>query len=541
MLNSSCRKAPLQENIYSPTSSLQDTTNTILGKKLENPYTLQNMRKAYTAITTSNNTKYKILNVDNPVRLTHKYIRFLPKDTLEYDRLVRDTILKLYNTPLDYEIAIQGNYYHDPTVKYNLYTWLYASVPEGHALLPDIQHQFLDSLYIPEEDPLLNTTSNTVANTKTTFSDNDLAGSRQMLINNLLNQAMTQTHNYEYINNTNNKLKTLSYNPQGNITTYDTLLKKLVPLQGVRIRMKRWFTTRIVETDANGNYKSATTFSGPVNYYLFFETSRFDIRTGWFGQASINGPKQTDPWNVTIWPDDINRFYADVFRGAYRYWYGDIGGLYRPTLVTAIKYAARDNNTNTSTHGVATPSLSVFGVFPQIYISRRLNGRITDSDENFTTTVHETAHYTHYRNMLKNFKLMNSMIRESWATAVELYITKKEYQAKGITNYGEPVYFDVSTDFFPTYRGYQLFQVTSSVSYTPLFIDLVDNNNQFQSIGSGNNGALKDNITGYNMPALESYLALVENQNDLRFFLKNHKPVGVTDVQLDDFLSQFKF
>ena len=541
VLYSSCRKPNLQEEKPNIASATDDTVATILGQKLENPYTLRNMRRAFKKLVTSSDTNNNTLNVVSPVRLTHKYIRFLPKDTIEYDRLVRDTVLKLYNTPLDYEIAKQGNYYHDPTVKNNLYTWLYASVPANYTFVQGIQYQFLDSLYIPEEDLLFNNTTATtatIAQSKTIMGDNGTANVQKLTVTNLLDQAMLQTHNYEYISTPSSKYKTLSsYNPQGNITTYDTRLKKLIPLEGVRIRMKRWFTTRIVDTDADGNYKSATTFRGPVNYYLFFETPRFDVRTGWFVQASIDGPHQREPWNLVINSDDINRFYADVFRGAYRYWYGDIGGLYRPTVITAIKYAARDNNTQTSTSGVTVPGGSVFSIMPQIYISRMVNGRITDSDETFTTTVHETAHYTHYRNMLfVGYYAMSITIQESWATAVELYLTKKEYKARGIANYGDPDYRLVPPTFFPTYLGYQLGK--GDVSYSPLFIDLVDNYNQKVLAPFG---PINDDITGYNMPDLESYLARVHNEGDLRKELQKNKPTGITESQINNFLSQFKF
>lgn len=163
-----------------------------------------------------------------------------------------------------------------------------------------------------------------------------------------------------------------------------------------------------------------------------------------------------------------------------------------------------------------------------------------DSDETYSTTVHETAHYTHYRNLISiGFYAMNSMIRESWATAVELYLTKKEYQAWGVVNYGEFNYDLVPPTFFPTYKGYQLGK--GNESYTPLFIDLIDNYNQKEQISSTQFLLINDIITGYNMPALEVYLGRIHNEGDLRKELKNHKPANVTDVQIDDFLSQYKF
>ncbi len=486
---------------------------------------------AYAKLSTGINTKSNSSAVESPVRYTHKYIRFLPKNTQEYDKMVRDSVLILYTTPLDYDIAQQGGNYHDPNLKSNPYTWLYASVPANHALMAGIQNQFLDSLYIPEEDPLLN------KNTGNATNSNTLQGIQKFSITNLLDQAMAQTNNYEYVSTFKNNLHKTSYQASGVIKTFDTRLNQLIPLEGVKIRIRRWFTTNIEQTDANGYYQGSSNFSGPVNYYLFFETSRFDVRTGWFGQASINGPKQRDPWNVDLWPGDINRFYADVFRAAYRYWYGDIGGLYRPTIITAIKYAARDDFNSTGSEGLAVPGTSVFGLLPQIYIERWYDGVERTSDQIYSVTSHETAHYTHNRILLLgSIYTANTRIVESWATAVELFLTKKEYQARGITNYGDPGYNPTDYTFIPTNQAYQF--GSGNDSYMPFFIDLVDDYNQKTLLSPS---YLYDDITGYTMPFLETLLAIVQSPADLRTWLKTGKPSNVTDEQLDSFTDQFTF
>ena len=48
------------------------------------------------------------------IKVTDLYVRFLPKDSLELNIIEKDTVLILYDHPLDYEIVEQGEYYHDP-------------------------------------------------------------------------------------------------------------------------------------------------------------------------------------------------------------------------------------------------------------------------------------------------------------------------------------------------------------------------------------------------------------------------------------------
>lgn len=77
------------------------------------------MKKAFENIA----EKTKIVNSKSPVRTTHYYIRFLPKDWKEYDLLKSDSLLKIYDIPLDYEIAIHGNKFHDPAICDSCPTW----------------------------------------------------------------------------------------------------------------------------------------------------------------------------------------------------------------------------------------------------------------------------------------------------------------------------------------------------------------------------------------------------------------------------------
>ncbi|WP_144960600.1 hypothetical protein [Gillisia sp. Hel_I_86] len=85
----------------------------VLGKKLENPYSVTNMKKAY------DNLKNKSKNANNfnlDIKATHLYIKFIPKSEEELSILKMDSTLILYTYPLDYEIIEGSGYYRDPNV-----------------------------------------------------------------------------------------------------------------------------------------------------------------------------------------------------------------------------------------------------------------------------------------------------------------------------------------------------------------------------------------------------------------------------------------
>src|SRR6056297_2899019 len=78
-----------------------------LGEKLENPYSVENMHRAY------NNIKDKLKSAID-IDTTHYYVRFLPKTDKKLMELLQDTTLEFYDYPLDVEMEQGGTYYHDP-------------------------------------------------------------------------------------------------------------------------------------------------------------------------------------------------------------------------------------------------------------------------------------------------------------------------------------------------------------------------------------------------------------------------------------------
>ena len=102
-----------------------------LGKKLDDPYTVQNMR---TALTKAYPTKADRVDIQT----TDLYVRFLPKDDGQLKRL-EQTGIYLLDHPMDYQILREGDYYQDPDVGEGNITWQYSLVPRDYVFPEGIE------------------------------------------------------------------------------------------------------------------------------------------------------------------------------------------------------------------------------------------------------------------------------------------------------------------------------------------------------------------------------------------------------------------
>ena len=108
----------------------------VLGEKLSNPYSLKNMQRALDAIiATRGADSTKLMPTD-------LYVRFRPTDTTEY-RLLMEQNLELFDYPLDYDILVEGDYYHDPSIAQDEITWQYTVIPANSPAI-NIKYEKID-------------------------------------------------------------------------------------------------------------------------------------------------------------------------------------------------------------------------------------------------------------------------------------------------------------------------------------------------------------------------------------------------------------
>ena len=134
---------PEIENIE---SFVPEGNEMVLGEQLENPYSVENMRKALTNLTANGR-----MASDFDIETTDLYIRFLPADSLKYDAIAADTTIELFDHPLDFEIEQEGNWYHDPSILDHLPTYQYTVIKPDYIFPDNIDYEILAELFIPEE------------------------------------------------------------------------------------------------------------------------------------------------------------------------------------------------------------------------------------------------------------------------------------------------------------------------------------------------------------------------------------------------------
>lgn len=460
---------------------IQNETEIILGDQLENPYSVENMRNAY--VTRSQDFIDAGLDEDE-ITTTHFYVKFKPDDESELQLIKQRYINQdIYEYPLDYEISGRTSY-HDPSLPDTVPTYQYMAIDSlswNVITRPEnVDYEVLERLYIPDEDLDINISSCAMFTGTMSYIE---------AIETLVNTSMALTGNLEDDMTDENGVMSSGnkWYPSGRITAYDDIVDGQVPLQGVKIRARRWFTTHTAITDEDGYFTCSKGFKHPANYSIVWEGSMWDIRDDYMVQAYYNGPKIEGAWNLAI-PNNNNKSlrFATIHRAAYRMMEGDTYGLSRPTTRQKIAYLHRDGSDN----GTYYCEIGL-GVFCDIRILGKDNNGWRSVHHLISTTFHELGHAAHFTNSPIQFPLMRGYLRESWASFVGYYLVINEYQELGFYSgpfemgsyeSDDPNIFVSYPYYVPDNRiNYQLCEVDGNTLYTPFFIDLYDIQNQYIS------------------------------------------------------------
>ena len=218
----------------------------VLGRRLENPYKTDNMAKALASLYPA---KAGLVAVEP----TDLYVRFLPKNQHELDML-KEADIVLMDHPLDYDILVEGDWYHDPEVPDGNITWQYAVVPVGFDF-PDIEYQIIHNCYIPDES----------ADTRSSGIDWEAVE----------RQAYIITGNEDRLNDAA-VTKSGKVTPSGRITIVDEGANGGKPfgVAGVRVSCNSFVRFAHTYTDRDGYYQMPKQFSANLRYRLVFENEK---------------------------------------------------------------------------------------------------------------------------------------------------------------------------------------------------------------------------------------------------------------------------
>ena len=192
----------------------------------------------------------------------------------------------MFDHPLDYEIEVTGDWYHDPEVPEGEITWQYAVVPVGFQF-PDIRYEIIDECYLPEHDP----------STKSYASVDWDAVERQ---------AYTLTGNEDMLSP---QTKANPVRPKGRITITDKNYNggRSFGVSEVLVYCNSFIKSDEVYTDKNGYYEMSKKFTAELTYRLIFENKEgFSIGFNLIqtpASNSIVGVGSPDGFSMTVKKD----------------------------------------------------------------------------------------------------------------------------------------------------------------------------------------------------------------------------------------------
>ena len=515
-----------ERRTYSGGGQLSESSDRVamikLGKQLENPYSVENMKKALESLRANGRTEAI------EITPTHLYLRFKPKNEEELSILKRDSTLILYDYPLDHEIEVMGNFYRDPALPPDQPTYQYCAVKVDKVLPTEVEYELLSDLFIPDEDrdgeeaPVrlasldfidalvdesLRLTDNweevvgeshgeTLVNgrgsrcwrpagTIKVWDDTGVLITRRFIVG--YDEKTTTDYSPCYMSGDNRPCPTYVTT---SIPIYEetTTPEHWVGVQGVEVRARRWFTTHRGLANAEGRYSCNGTFRRDANYSIDWERHHFALQDGWLNGATYNGPKQRGNWDLNLNSGE-QEYYATIFRAAFHYYYGDIKGLRRPplngTFKTQMKIRAYlQNSYKGQSWGRHKEERRFLGAQIKIYTYTR------SVEDTYSTVIHELAHASHW-NMWReadDFDDTEPIVKESWASGVE---------------------WELASIVYPTYsRGY------SRLRYTGVVEDMIDGFKTRTSSGYWTEDdpwvslvrSYPDSVSGYTIRQLEDAL-----------------------------------
>lgn len=230
------------------------TDNVIIGKKLENPYSLHNMKKACDDLFPA--TKGETALSDTLIVPNYLYVRFLPADSTDVNKLL-ESEYELYNYPLDYEIIGDPSDYYDSNVEEGKITWQYTAIPI-ESELPDVECEVLDVCYIPTE-----------------------TNNYSQIVREIEDRAFINTGNGDASgsNTGSGSSGTSSNKLRGTIRVLDTNLG-YQGVKGIKVRARVFLKIRTDYTDENGNYVITNDFNLSPRYELRFE-NKYGFKEGY--------------------------------------------------------------------------------------------------------------------------------------------------------------------------------------------------------------------------------------------------------------------
>ncbi len=287
-LQPSWSKAQLTSADFIPQDGDSIERITTLGVQLTNPYLIPNMQQAYTNRGLSSSL----------ATITNKYVRFKPTVTqlAVLDSLMDAQGLELFDTPVDYVVTYEGDYYQDPSIPDSLPTWQYAVVPTNFVFPSGIIYEILAQIHIPGDSyTAIETEAERLASLQDSLNGGGSAPSGKsggiqpnsasdcdpcFVWDPITRQCVPQGQGC----GTNPPPPAADAAiPAGYIKVHDTNLPTMpngsdVAVRKARVIARRWFKVDRVYTDVNGHFVFTKKFKHKVRINIKFKNDDAQVR-----------------------------------------------------------------------------------------------------------------------------------------------------------------------------------------------------------------------------------------------------------------------
>jgi hypothetical protein len=521
---------------------LSNSSNSILGEKKIIPFTVENMQKAYESLLKNPTASkypnsgefYRNSSTGYQIETTHYYVKFSPRDSLQYETIANDSILAVSDEPFEYTIENEGDKYQDPDYEGTDLTYYYSVVSINYQLPDNVEYQIITNLHFTREDEIgenptqiqkeeidfyydlnlqtLKITDNLDIEEKEdlfylfTFPD----GTQEQLT---FKEAMNRNIPFQELiidfSEINSELERRpSWNPSGLITIHEDAINQNVPLQGARVKVRKWGFLIIKQATTNnqGFFITSSTRTKRVKYTVFFKHEPyFTVKAGtvfWNARDIGHRTHKREAFRKH-YQSGINQFYGLIHNAANDY-YTRIVTTYNLRNPGWFKKIVGKDWYYASSHHLNSVG-SAFALY-DIRITRGSNGVYKGSDGIYSTTVHELTHAGHRNLDSGMFSIFESgsnnrlLIIESWAEGVETIVTNDRYNSLTNNNYQSSRAID-GGGRWNSFRQRQ--PALEMNEYTPFVEDLIDNLNQNAQPNWFGNQPI-DRVNGYNLNQIQN-------------------------------------
>lgn len=273
----------------------------VMGEKLNNPYSVSNMQAAYDSLVSMMPGGHTEAERLSPNCL---YVRFLPKDSAEI-AILQDMDVELFEYPLDYEIKVEGDSYHDPNLPEDQITWQYTTVSPDF-VFPSIEYQILEECYLPAQSEK---------------SSSDLKVSAFELERLAIKMADLPE---KYQLKAESKALIFGKKPEGTIKVMNDNAGVEEALRGVKIRCHYFVSISSCYTNENGHYRINNRYLGNPHYAIVFDNVKgFEIWGNYAFIAAANhnlGYQSNAGYSTTIQTCSNGWKWAAINNAAYDYY-----------------------------------------------------------------------------------------------------------------------------------------------------------------------------------------------------------------------------